>query len=522
MRTRKSVVFCLISLILLLMVGVMPLAAQAERPIIIGQNAQGEISRQQPVVTFSLTIDAPQVVTIQVLAISEGFAPAYSVIAPSGAVTQTNANPADANVVQNTVTLSEIGTYIIQVQRASAALGQFVISVQTGAALPPPTPLILGQVVAGTLDPLQPPHHYSFSTVPNAILIVNVQAQPPRLSGPVVTLRDAENDETLAFGSARLIGTTYRLAPGEQIYTLIVASGSPNEQEQYRLCVGTEGGLNPCPPLTVAAFVPTVPPLPSPTAFIPVNIPPTAPCQVASASGAVINVRSAPTTSSSIVGRLDPRTTALVTGRLPDGTWYQVNLNGLSAWVSTSVVIAGGVCSGIPIVVPTGVPTPTSFVTATPPAATDTPLPLPTNTPPVVPTLNYSLPPVFGSTALTSGFVPDPFTVGITGGGPVNVSYLGAGCTGFTSAAPSFSVNYTAGAFPLLRFYFIGTADTTMVINTPSGSYVCVDDSFGTLNPTLDFNSPSSGRYDVWIGTFASGGSAGGTLYVTENSGNHP
>jgi hypothetical protein len=68
-------------------------------------------------------------------------------------------------------------------------------------------------------------------------------------------------------------------------------------------------------------------------------------------------------------------------------------------------------------------------------------------------TLDFSLPPNFGSTALTSGFVPDPFTVGITSGGSVNVSYLGGGCTGFATSTPDFSVNYTKGAFPTLRFY---------------------------------------------------------------------
>jgi hypothetical protein len=136
--------------------------------------------------------------------------------------------------------------------------------------------------------------------------------------------------------------------------------------------------------------------------------------------------------------------------------------------------------------------------------------------------LNFSLPPVFGSTALTSGFVPDPFSVGLTAGGPVSVSYLGGGCSGFTTSAPSFSVNYTSGAFPTLRFYFIGSGDTTLIINSPSGSFFCVDDSFGTLNPTLDFNSPASGRYDVWVATFAQGASIGGTLFVTENTANHP
>ena len=139
-----------------------------------------------------------------------------------------------------------------------------------------------------------------------------------------------------------------------------------------------------------------------------------------------------------------------------------------------------------------------------------------------MPTLNFSLPPNFGSTSLTSGFSPDPFTVGITSGGPVNVSYLGGGCAGYASTSPDYSVNYTSGSFPMLRFYFIGSGDTTMIINTPGANYVCVDDSFGTLNPTIDFNSPSSGRYDVWIGSYQSGTNISGTLYVTEVTSNHP
>ena len=168
---------------------------------------------------------------------------------------------------------------------------------------------------------------------------------------------------------------------------------------------------------------------------------------------------------------------------------------------------------------PTPTVTPTPAPTASP---TPTPTPEPTPSPTAAAELDYTLTPVYGSTAVTSGFVPDPFSVGITGGGPVAAGYLGGGCGGHATSAPSFSVNYTSGAFSTLRFYAIASGDTTMIINTPSGSWVCVDDSFGTLNPTIDFNTPSSGRYDVWLGTYASGASIGGTLYVTENTGNHP
>jgi hypothetical protein len=276
---------------------------------------------------------------------------------------------------------------------------------------------------------------------------------------------------------------------------------------------------------------------PVPTQALP-PMPVDGPCVVASSTGGAVNVRSGPSTNNNVVSQLVGIGMAQVIGRLPDGSWYQITVNGIIGWISGSVVRTGGICSSVPIVFPptavpttTGIPSPTSTSIATATAtatattqATNTPTATATFTltPAIVPTLNFSLPPNYGSTALTSGFVPDPFTTAITSGGSVDVAYLGGGCTGYATSAPDFSVNYTAGAFPLLRFYFVGSSDTTMIINSPSGSYTCVDDSFGTLNPTIDFNSPSGGRYDVWIGSFAPGGSGGGTLFVTENTGNHP
>ena len=97
-----------------------------------------------------------------------------------------------------------------------------------------------------------------------------------------------------------------------------------------------------------------------------------------------------------------------------------------------------------------------------------------------------------------------------------------AAVPGVATAAPDFSVNYVKGAFPTLRFYFVAAGDSTMIVNDPSGVFRCNDDSFGTLNPTIDYSSPSSGRYDIWVGSFSSGSFPSGTLYVTESTGNHP
>ena len=137
--------------------------------------------------------------------------------------------------------------------------------------------------------------------------------------------------------------------------------------------------------------------------------------------------------------------------------------------------------------------------------------------------LDYTLGGNYGEANLSAGFTPDPYSVGMTVGGPVDVSYLGSSCSGFATAAPDLRINFGGGGSSLLRAYFVGSnGDTTLIVNDPSGNFYCFDDSFGTVNPTIDFNNPAGGTYDIWIGSYASGTTVSGTLYLTEASGNHP
>jgi hypothetical protein len=133
-------------------------------------------------------------------------------------------------------------------------------------------------------------------------------------------------------------------------------------------------------------------------------------------------------------------------------------------------------------------------------------------------------PPNFGSTNLVSGFAPDPFTVDISASGvTINMENLGSECTGYTtSGQPDYSVNYTSGVSSLLRFYFLGSGDATLLVQLPDGTHLCGDDFRGGLDPLIDINSPSSGRYDVWVGNYSREGDIDGTLYVTESAINSP
>ncbi|MDZ4769351.1 MAG: SH3 domain-containing protein [Chloroflexota bacterium] len=454
-------------------------------------------------------------------------------VAPSGVIVGAAPNVEASTIASARISLPTTGSYFIRIESANGRTGDFLLSVQGTSEAAAAQALTLGQTVNAQVDSSSVRRDYNFQGAAEP-LVIDLQAGAG--SSPVVTLKDTTTAEVLAISSARLSAVRYRVPASAGVttgYTLEVSSSGAGVAQAYTLCVGTEGGSAPCPssgsaPVVVAPVVSVVTATPlavvattAATAIV-VNIPADAACQVTSVAGTPVNVRQAPGLDFPIVSSLASGTTALVIGRLPDNSWFQVNNRGVLGWVSTTVVRIGGLCGSVTVVQPPTSPAPPTLnVTATlTPTATATA----TASPPPAPaaTLNFSLPAVFGSTALTSGFVPDPFSIGITAGGPANAGTLGSGCIGYTTSAPSFSVNYTSGSFTLLRFYFIGGGDTTMVINSPSATYSCVDDSFATNNPTLDFNSPSSGRYDVFIGTFSPGGSIGGTLFITESSANHP
>ena len=166
----------------------------------------------------------------------------------------------------------------------------------------------------------------------------------------------------------------------------------------------------------------------------------------------------------------------------------------------------------------------TEFDIETPPDTTNTNVATAT---PLVTTgsggLNAGGTPTYGTSTLASGFTPDPTQVTVSSGGSVDVTAanVGADCRGFAAANPDHHIEW-AGAGTLLRIFFVSDGDTTLLVRTPSGQFVCNDDFPGGLNPLVDIANPAAGGYDVWVGTFGSSSVIPGTLYITELSTNDP
>lgn len=135
--------------------------------------------------------------------------------------------------------------------------------------------------------------------------------------------------------------------------------------------------------------------------------------------------------------------------------------------------------------------------------------------------LNPAANPAYGTVNLAAGF-GDPAAYNVRSGGGADLNALGGLCRGYSTGQPTYRINYTAGGANLLRFYFISDGDGTLAVQAPNGTWSCNDDSYGSLDPSVDFYGPASGTYNVLVGSYSSGQAWGGTLYVTAQDGLHP
>jgi hypothetical protein len=125
--------------------------------------------------------------------------------------------------------------------------------------------------------------------------------------------------------------------------------------------------------------------------------------------------------------------------------------------------------------------------------------------------------PTYGDVRLVAGFVPDPHTLTVTPGGTIDARTVNDACVGQVASAPDIDLYYTAGAFPLYIFVE-SSEDTTLVVNTPDGQWICDDDAGVGVNPGLGFKAPASGLYDVWVGRYGGGVSGSATLNISETT----
>lgn len=116
--------------------------------------------------------------------------------------------------------------------------------------------------------------------------------------------------------------------------------------------------------------------------------------------------------------------------------------------------------------------------------------------------------------SLAPGFMPDPHVLSGTAGGTMQANQMSPNCRGFVSPTPNHILN-TTGNFAGLRLVGSAAQDTTLVVRTPAGTFLCDDDGGGNFNPLIQGPAPA-GSYQIWVGSYAAGQAIPYRLAVTE------
>lgn len=133
--------------------------------------------------------------------------------------------------------------------------------------------------------------------------------------------------------------------------------------------------------------------------------------------------------------------------------------------------------------------------------------------------LHVDTAPASGSVALEAGFGTVTQDISVDGSlAAFDIDLGNPECTGFIDGVPTFAFSYAGEADTMLRLFFEGDHDSTLVVRAPDGTFVCSDDFAGAenLNPLIDFTA-GAGQYLVFVGTFQPGASVTGTLTITED-----
>lgn len=132
---------------------------------------------------------------------------------------------------------------------------------------------------------------------------------------------------------------------------------------------------------------------------------------------------------------------------------------------------------------------------------------------------NVDADPNYGELNLSAGFTPDPALLSLLAGGDVDAADQFEGCTGFISTTPDVRLFWDGSAKGglNLKISALSNADTTLVVNGPDGRWYCDDDGGEDSNPLVEL-SPRTGRYEIWVGTYAQGEVKRAVLSISEVS----
>lgn len=129
---------------------------------------------------------------------------------------------------------------------------------------------------------------------------------------------------------------------------------------------------------------------------------------------------------------------------------------------------------------------------------------------------DYRGQPTYGQIDLAQNFQPDPYRRDVVAGGPFSLTACGFSDIGWVAADPDFDLYYTTTGGYDLTIAVESTVDTILLVNGPDGTWYYDDDNGIGAGAKVTISNPTSGLYDIWIGTYDINSNTNGVLVITE------
>ncbi len=322
-----------IIIVIILLVTLQSVSAQAI--LQLDQLTSGELTQQDPTVSYFIAVKSKQALHLQVVAVTSGLTLQASLNTASGTPVQSIPNTNNTPSLEADLTPNAEGIFHLDISSANGSVGKFVLLVQEITPPEPDATLTLNKPASDTLQP-NTAIVYAVSGDPASRLIVNVTTTNPQDDLSVQLL--STNGELIASLQTQASGSALIIPARQADYQLKL----DNTQENAISYGITLQALDTPVPSETAAV--TITPTEDSTPRV----------TIAPSGGGSGNFRQGDSTLFGIITSLPNGTTAQILGISNRGTgWYQIQLdNGQIGWVAPSIVIPSGDLTNLPRIQP--------------------------------------------------------------------------------------------------------------------------------------------------------------------------
>lgn len=345
----KSSWLCLVMLIALAQVSL------AQSGLEVGKNILGELSYEQPVLTYPLNTPDETPLTLEAQSLTSDFAPMLMLYNGDGQLLLQEKNPLAATKIRLTFTPAADETYSVRVWGVEGGVGQFILSLNSGLVpLPPANELRLDMSIEDRVTLAAPVIRFQLAADRRQATVLSITSLLPK-GGMGAYLTDLEGDLRGVLRHDLGGGAFVIPAAVDVNYELWIIHSGVDQLEGFTVSLKPLAAATAeTTPEATRAATQSVSATPETSQVI---IPFDGPCAVTSASSDGVNIRRGPATEYGVVSGLTEGEILAVTGRDQSAKWWQVEYEtGLYGWVVDTAVRRGGDCTDIGFVLPPPLP----------------------------------------------------------------------------------------------------------------------------------------------------------------------